>query len=112
MKRISNRKFTMIMLAGLIFTIAASPAPALPPDPDNAALLYYQGFLSLPQLSQEARSHLGDVARGKITPDEQVRQDIDKSAGAIHFAGGIQIQPNPIGRLAEHVFVEQSNTDK
>ncbi len=86
MKRTSNSKFTMIMLAGLIFTMAASPAPALPPDPDNAALLYYQGFLSLPKLSEEARSHLGDVARGKITPDDQVREDIAKSRGAIHFA--------------------------
>jgi hypothetical protein len=66
--------------------MAASPAPALPPDPDNAALLYYQGFLSLPKLSEEARSHLGDVARGKITPDDQVREDIAKSRGAIHFA--------------------------
>ena len=26
------------------------------------------------------------------------------NAGAIHFAGGIQIQLNPIGRLAEHVY--------
>ncbi len=74
------------MLAGLIFTMAASPAPALPPDPDNAALLYYQGFLSLPQLSQEERSHVRDVARGNIAPDDKVREDIAQSSGAIHFA--------------------------
>jgi hypothetical protein len=66
--------------------MTTSPAQAYPPDPDNAALLYYQGFLSLPQLSEEARLHIGEVARGKIAPDEQVRQDIGKSAGAIHFA--------------------------
>jgi len=86
MKRIYNNKFTMIMLAGVLLAVATSPAPAYPPDPDNAALLYYQGFLSLPQLSDEARVHIGDVARGKVAPDDQVREDIGKSAGAIHLA--------------------------
>lgn len=86
MNRIRKSTFTAIMLAGLIFTMAASPAPALPPDPDNAALLYYQGFLSLPQLSQEERSHIGDVARGKVKPDDKVREHIAQSNGAIHFA--------------------------
>ena len=86
MKSINNSKFTMIMLAGLLLAVSTSPAPALPPDPDNAALLYYQGFLSQPQLTEEARVHMGDVARGKAAPDDQVREDIGKSAGAIHFA--------------------------
>lgn len=86
MKTLFNRTFTVITLACLIFTIASSPAPAYPPDPENAALLYYQGFLSLPQLSEEARVHMGDVARGKVAPDAQVREDIGKSVGAIHFA--------------------------
>jgi len=85
MKRIRNSTFTAIILASFIFTIVASPAPALPPDPDNAALLYYQGFLSMPQLSEEARDHIADVAGGKIAPDDQVRQDIGQSAGGIHF---------------------------
>jgi hypothetical protein len=86
MKRIHNSSFTAIILAGFLLAIAVSPVSALPPDPDNAALLYYQGFLSLPQLSEEARGHIGDVARGKIVPDDQVREDIGKSTGAIHFA--------------------------
>jgi len=72
------------MLAGLL--LASSTAMAYPPDPDNAALLYYQGFLSHPQLTEEARVHMGDVARGKAAPDEQVREDIGQSSGAIHFA--------------------------
>jgi len=86
MNRICKRIFTATMLAGFILTMAATPAPALPPDPDNAALLYYQGFLSLPQLSKEARQHLSDVARGNVAPDDQVRQDIGESTGAIHLA--------------------------
>ena len=86
MNRTGKSSFTAIILAGLILTMAASSALAIPPDPDNAALLYYQGFLSLPQLSQEERTHIGDVARGKIAPDDKVREDIGQSAGAIHFA--------------------------
>ena len=86
MKRIYKSKFTLTMSACLLLAIAASPAPALPPDPDNAALLYYQGFLSQPELSEEARLHIGEVARGKIAPDNQVREDIGKSAGVIHLA--------------------------
>jgi hypothetical protein len=76
----------VIILAGFLLSIAVSPAPALPPDPDNAALLYYQGFLSLPQLSQEERGHIGEVARGKVPPDDKVREHIAQSDGAIHFA--------------------------
>ncbi|MHC4324156.1 MAG: hypothetical protein ACYSUX_07775, partial [Planctomycetota bacterium] len=85
MNRIRKSTFTTIILAGLLLSMAVSPTSALPPDPDNAALLYYQGFLSLPQLSQEARRHIGDVARGKIAPDDKVREHIAKSDGAIHF---------------------------
>jgi hypothetical protein len=86
MNRTYKSAFTAIVLAGLICTIAASRAQAYPPDPDNAALLYYQGFLSMPQLSKEAREHLSNVARGKVPPDDKVRQTIGESAGAIHFA--------------------------
>ena len=86
MKRIPNKTFIWIIFLGIVLTAAALPTQALPPDPDNAALLYYQGFLLLPQLSGEERTHIGKVARGKIAPDDQVRQDIGKSTGAIHFA--------------------------
>jgi len=70
----------------LAVAIIASPVLAIPPDPDNAALLYYQAFLTLAQLSDEARDHIGDVARGETPPDNQVRQDVSKCAGAIEFA--------------------------
>jgi hypothetical protein len=64
----------------------ASPVLAIPPDPDNAALLYYQGFLTLAQLSDEARDRIGDVARGEVEPNNKVREDIGKCSGAIEFA--------------------------
>lgn len=86
MNIVSKGTFAGTIFVTLAITFVASPVLAIPPDPNNAALLYYQGFLSLPQLSEEERGHIGDVARGKISPDDQVRQDIGKSSGAIHFA--------------------------
>lgn len=92
MSRVYKSAFTAIVLAGFICTMAASPARAYPPDPDNAALLYYQGFLSMPQLSKEAREHLSNVARGKVAPDDKVRQTIDESSGGIHFVeAGVKV---------------------
>ncbi|MFC1793278.1 hypothetical protein ACFL3Q_06790 [Planctomycetota bacterium] len=85
MNIVSKGSFAGTLFVTLAITFVASPVLAIPPDPNNAALLYYQGFLSLPQLSQEERVHIGEVARGKIVPDDQVRQNIDKSTGAIHF---------------------------
>jgi len=78
--------FAGILFVALAAVLVASPVLALPPDPDNAALLYYQAFLSLAQLSDEARDHIGKVARGETPPDKQVRQDIAKCAGAIESA--------------------------
>ncbi len=66
---------------------AASPArAAIPPDPNNAALLYYQAFISLPELDKEARDHLAEVARGTTAPSEKTREYIQKCRGTIDFA--------------------------
>jgi hypothetical protein len=86
MNKAYKNSFATITLITLAVVIVASPALALPPDPDNAALLYYQAFLTLAQLSDEARGHIGDVARGDKPLDNQVRQDISKCTGAIGFA--------------------------
>lgn len=59
---------------------------ALPPDPDNAALLYYQAFLSLAELDDDARSLLRDVARGNVDPNDEVRQYLAQCQGGIEFA--------------------------
>ena len=94
MKRILNNTFAWTMFVSIVLTSVVSPAHALPPDPDNAALLYYQGFLSLPQLEQEERGHIGEVARGKVKPDDKVREHIAQSDGAIHFAESAAKVPN------------------
>jgi hypothetical protein len=86
MKRIRNSLFVGTVFASLVMALVASPVPAYPPDPDNAALLYYQGILTLVELNEEARDRIRDVARGEVTPDDKVREDISKCKGAIQFA--------------------------
>ena len=86
MENVYKGLFAKTLLVTLVATFVVSPARAIPPDPDNAALLYYQAFLTLAQLSDEARDRLGKVALGETAPDDQVREDISKCAGAIEFA--------------------------
>lgn len=86
MKRIYNNFFIGTMFVTLAMTLFSSPVLAYPPDPDNAALLYYQGFLMVVELDDEAQDRIKDVAQGKIAPDEKVREDISKCKGAIQLA--------------------------
>jgi hypothetical protein len=48
-------------------------AATLPPDPDNAALLYYQAFLLRPEPDDDASASIDEVIRGG-EPDEKVRE--------------------------------------
>jgi len=76
-----------ITAAVLVTSLAVSPVRAvIPPDPDNAALLYYQAFISLPDLDKEAREHISDVARGAIAPTEKTREYVESCRQAIDFA--------------------------
>ena len=86
MKKMRNSLFAGTVFVSLTMALVASPVLAYPPDPDNAALLYYQGILTLVELDEEARDRIRDVARGEVTPDDKVREDISKCIGAIQFA--------------------------
>lgn len=86
MKRASLCLAAGVAMAGMTMSWAASSARAVPPDPDNAALLYYQAFLTVADLDREARTRIGDVATGKAPVEAKVREDIGKCRGAIDFA--------------------------
>jgi hypothetical protein len=80
---------TMVVVAGALFACfgPVTPAAALPPDPDNAALLYYQAFLLMAQTDDRVLTDLvADVARGAKAPDDQVKEYIKKCQGAIDSA--------------------------
>jgi len=86
MKRV-NHWLLAAIAAVLVASWAVSPVCAvIPPDPDNAALLYYQAFISLPDLDKEARDHIGHVATGEVPPTEATREYIEKCHGAIVLA--------------------------
>ena len=84
--RVCKRSVLMAALVGCVILGAAGRGWAVPPDPDNAALLYYQGFLALPDLDDDARELIGEVARGNVAPNDEVRDHISKCKGAIEFA--------------------------
>jgi len=48
-------------------------AVTLPPDPDNAALLYYQAFLLRPEPDADTSASIDEVIRGG-DPDEKLRE--------------------------------------
>jgi hypothetical protein len=87
MKATTN--LTMIAVAGtfLVCFGLVTLAAALPPDPDNAALLYYQAFLLIPQTGDHVAPDLvANVANGTIPPNDQARQYIKDSRAAIDCA--------------------------
>jgi hypothetical protein len=75
-----------VLVVTLLTLFVASPVPAIPPEPDNAALLYYQSFLELAELSKEARTRFGYTGPGHRVPDDEVREDVCKCKEAIEFA--------------------------
>jgi len=50
----------------------------LPPDPDNAALLYYQAFLLRPEPDADTSESIHKVLRGE-EPDEKLRKYLNQS---------------------------------
>jgi len=91
MKRANHDHWLLVgvVAAGLVMSWTVSPVRAtIPPDPDNAALLYYQAFISIADLDKEARDHISKVATGEVAPNEKTRQYIEECHGAISFADG------------------------
>jgi hypothetical protein len=79
----------MVVVAGALFACLGpvTPAAAYPPDPDNAALLYYQAFLLVPQADDRALADmLANVANGTIAPNDQVKEYVKKCRDAIDYA--------------------------
>jgi len=66
----------------MFLTTVRAHAISLPPNPDNAALLYYQAILLLPDYNSEL---IDPVLRG-ADPNENVRDYLDNSKEAIELA--------------------------
>jgi len=59
---------------------------AYPPDPDNAALLYYQAFLSCPKADEPLDTQLRDFADGKIALSKEIEDYVESCRSAIKLA--------------------------
>lgn len=74
------------VLVLVMMSLCMPRAQAIVPDPDNAALLYYQAFLSLADRDDDTRTLLSDVALGHVAPNERARKYVQGCRSAIEFA--------------------------
>ncbi len=81
-----NNKLTKSILIILILAVSTPPVFALPPDPDNAALLYYQAFLLYPQADDTTRDLLRDLSQGKIDPNERITRYVESCHTSLELA--------------------------
>ena len=84
-------KFTGVILTLLILT---SPVFAYRPDPDNAALLYYQAYISYEKADDTMEDMVADLSKGKIEPNERIKKYIESCRKAIDLATAATEIPN------------------
>jgi len=80
-RKIVNR--TCLLLVISMFT---QPVSALPPDPDNAALLYYQAFLIYEKPDDTMQDMVENLAKGRIEPNPTITRYIENCRPAIELA--------------------------
>jgi len=94
MKTITTKKLTKATCVTLMLLILATPALAYPPDPDNAALLYYQSYIAYEKADDTMKEMVADLSRGKIEPNERIKNYIENCRGAINLAVAAAEIPN------------------
>ena len=76
----------MVVFVACITSGLSTPAWAYPPDPDNAALIYYQAFLLCEPLETAEKDALSDFAHGEIELTEQIRRSVEGCRTGIDYA--------------------------
>jgi len=94
MKTVITKKLTKFTVVTLTLLILTSPVLAYPPDPDNAALLYYQSYISYEKADDTMEDMVADLARGKIEPNERIKNYIESCRTAIDLATAATEIPN------------------
>ncbi|MHC4645299.1 MAG: hypothetical protein ACYTBJ_07340 [Planctomycetota bacterium] len=77
-----NRLVTMLCVFLVLFASNAFVF-ALPPDPDNAALLYYQAFLLRKQPDEAMKEMLTGLSRGEIPADKRIGEYVETNRRVI-----------------------------
>jgi len=86
MSVLRNNRIRMPLCALLLTLGVGVPVLAYPPDPDNAALLYYQAFLSCPKVDEPVDTQLRDFADGKIALNKGIEDYVESCHSAIKLA--------------------------
>jgi len=94
MKTVTTNKLKKFMSFILTLFILSSPVFAYPPDPDNAALLYYQAYISYEKADDTMEDMVTDLARGNIEPNERIKKYIESCRTAIDLATAATEIPN------------------
>ena len=94
MKTIITKILTKFTSVTLILLILTSSVFAYPPDPDNAALLYYQAYISYEKADDTMENMVTDLARGNIEPNERIKKYIESCRTAIDLATAATEIPN------------------
>lgn len=112
----------------LISVIFIRPASALPPDPDNPALLYYQAFLIYEKPDETMREMVENLAKGRIEPNPTITKYIEncrpaielaESAGeltlcdwGVKYSDGLDAQVSHLGqvRMLTHIILADART--
>ncbi|UCD49975.1 MAG: hypothetical protein JSW27_20900 [Phycisphaerales bacterium] len=76
----------LVVVTGSLLLRWVSPVAAYPPDPDNAALVYYQALLLCEQVDDEVREVLSDFARGELEANAEIRECVGRFQAAIEYA--------------------------
>ncbi len=94
MKTVSNNNLTKTLCVIMASLLSGQVAFAYPPDPDNAALLYYQAFIVYPKPDDAIHDMLPKVARGELEPDAKVTEYVEGCRDAIGLALAASDIPN------------------
>jgi len=86
MRKYTNNKLTKAIFITLILAMSTPLVFALPPDPDNAALLYYQALLLYEQPDDSTRDLLKDLSHGKIDPNEKIIKYVEGCHTSLELA--------------------------
>ncbi len=81
-----NKIMVNALLMMLILLVCSCPVFALPPDPDNAALLYYQAFCIYEKPDDTMKDMVRELANGRIEPNPTVTKYIENCRPAIELA--------------------------
>jgi hypothetical protein len=94
MKTLFTKGPTKAICIAVALLMLPLPASAYPPDPDNAALLYYQASLCYEEPNKTTQNLVDKLSKGEIEPNEQIRKYIDDCQTAIELAAAAADIPN------------------